>query len=253
MSASGCNINIHGCMFECVELKDGNGSAINSCVVGGCSFVCVNSTFCNCSAMYGGGVYVVIGSDALVINMSDVTFEGKGNRASKEGNTLYVVWRSVESMEWNEFSSFEGLSEDMKGEAKVETRERGIVGMGEFVSGGGSGEEECECECECGSGSEGEGKNQIVVCTHVKMEENNRGKVVVAVVSEEEEKNGGEGCVVGMEGGEGEGEVVVEGSGVGEVNGEEVVVDMGKELTRVLQRCENIEIVMNVTYGGSNG
>ena len=59
--------------------------------------------------------------------------------------------------------------------------------------------------------------------------------------------------MVGMEGGEVSGEVVMGGSGVGEVNGEGVRVSMGNALTRVLQRCENIEIVMNVTYGGSNG
>ena len=76
--------------------------------------------------------------------MSDVSFEGKGNRASKEANTQYVVWRSVESMRSEEFSSFVGLGEGLKEEAKVETRKRGIVRMGEFVSGGGS----------CGSGSE---------------------------------------------------------------------------------------------------
>ena len=68
------------------------------------------------------------------------------------------------------------------------------------------------------------------------------------------EENIGEGCVVGMEGGEVSGEVVMGGSGIGEVNGEGVRVNMGNALTRVLQGCENIEIVMNVTYSGaSNG
>ena len=44
--------------------------------------------------------------------------------------------------------------------------------------------------------------------------------------------------MVGMEGGEIEGEVKMGGSGIGEVNGAEVVVEMGNELMRVLERCE---------------
>ena len=159
--------------------------------------------------------------------MNDVTFEG--NSAS-EGNTLYVVWRSVESMEWNEFSSFEGSSEE---EAKVETRKRGIVGMGESVSGG--------------------GMSGFAVCTQIEISESG-GTLVVEVMEEEgaeeegEEESGGEGCMVGMEGGEVSGEVEWK-----DVSGEGVVVYMGNALTRVLQGCENIEIVMNVTYGGWNG
>ena len=227
VSASGCNINIHGCMFECVELKDGNGSAMNSRVADDCTFVVVNTSLSNCSAMYGGGVYVDISGHPLLVNMSEVIYEG--NNASKEGMTLYVVWRSISNMESNEFSSFVGLSEEMDGgEAKVERWNGGIVRLEEFVRGG---------------WMSGYGVNaQIEISEDV-------GMIVVEVV----EDGGGEGGVVGMEGGEVSGEVVMGGSGVGEVNGEGVRVSMGNALTRVLQRCENIEIVMNVTYGGSNG
>ena len=236
------NVTIRDSTFESVAFDGGNGSVIDGLIGVGLSFVVVNSTFSHCSAMYGGAIYLNVSGEPLMIEMSDVLFEGKGNKASKGGNTVYVVWRSRSNMESNQFSSFVNSSEE---EAMVEMWNGEIVRLGELVSGGsGSGS---------GSGSEGEGKNQFMVCTYVKMEENNTGTVVVAVVDEEEGGEGGEGCVVGMEGGEIEGEVIVEGSGIGEVNGEEVVVEMGKELTRVLQECENIEIVMNVTYSGSNG
>ena len=39
----------------------------------------------------------------------------------------------------------------------------------------------------------------------------------------------------------------------GEVNGEGVVVDLGKALSKLLSECEDISIVMNVTYGLLNG
>ena len=48
---------------------------------------------------------------------------------------------------------------------------------------------------------------------------------------------------MGMEGGE------VEGEG----NGEGVKVNMGNELKKIMNECEDISIVMNVTYGLSNG
>ena len=138
-------------------------------------------------------------------------------------------------MEWNQFSSFVTSSEE---EAMVETWNGEIVRLGAFVSGGSG----------SGSGSEGEGKNEYKVCTEIEITEK-LGRVKVVVVDGEEE-NGGENCLVGMEGGE----VEVEGEiGKGEVNGEGVVVDMGSGLRRVLLECEDIQIVLNVTYGGSNG
>ena len=39
----------------------------------------------------------------------------------------------------------------------------------------------------------------------------------------------------------------------GEVNGEEVVMDMGSELTNVFHQCEDIAIVMNISYPILNG
>ena len=103
----GCSLNACNLIAQAFTLPDGkNGSAISARVSGGGSFVVVNSSFSNCSAEHGGAVYVVIGSDPLLINMSGVTFEG--NTATKEGKTLYVVWRGVESMTSNQFSSFVG-------------------------------------------------------------------------------------------------------------------------------------------------
>ena len=75
------------------------------------------------------------------------------------------------------------------------------------------------------------------MCTEIEISEK-VGIVKIAVVDREEEMNG-QTCVVGME----EGEVE------GEVTGEGVRVNMGRELTKVLSECEDIQIVMNVTYG----
>ena len=136
-------------------------------------------------------------------------------------------------MKEDQFKAFETSSEE---EAKVERKDGGIVGLGEYVSGGG-GIEGGECSCE----SEGEGKNGYKVCSEIEIAEKVM-RVKVAVVDREEEM-GGEVCVVGMEGGEVE----------GEVEGEGVRVSMGREFTKVLSECEDIEIVMNVTYGGVGG
>ena len=234
VSSSGCNLNISKCSFECVELKGGNGSAINSCVVGGFSLIVVNCSFGKCSAMYGGGVYVNVSGDPSMIKMSPVRFEGNENHASESGNTVYVVWRSIENMRSEAFGSFVTLNEEWNEEGKVETGKGKIVRLSEFVDGG---------------GSEGECKSGFAVCTQVRISDDDRGKVVVAVLNGEEEMSR-EGCEVEMEGGEVSGEVEMGGSGVGEVNGEGVVVDMGSELKTILERCEDISIVVNVTYGG---
>ena len=137
-----------------------------------------------------------------------------------------VTWRSVESMKIEQFSSFETSSEE---EAKVETKKGKIVTLTEFVKNGGE-----------------EKMSGYKVCAGIEISEN-VGKVKVVVVEGEEEENGGEGCVVGMEGGEVEEEVE------GVVNGERMVVDMGSELTKIMGQCEDVCIVMNVTYGLSNG
>ena len=194
----------------------------------GSSFVVLNSTFTHCSAMYGGAVYLVISGDPSLIEMSDVIFEENSASSSNGGNTLYIVWKSTSSMDSTQFDSFETSSED---EVKVETWKGTIVTFGEFVSGG------------SGCGSEGgEGKNGYKVCTEIEITEK-VGTVKVAVLDREEEMSG-QTCVVGME----EGEVE------GEVSGEGVRVNMGRELTEVLSECEDIQIVMNVTYGcASNG
>ena len=176
-------------------------------------------------------MYLMISGDPSTIEMNEVKFEGNGNTAYKAGNTLYVVWKSTSNMISDQFSSFVNASED----AKVETSKGEIIRLGEFVSSGESSEEEEE-----------EGKNGYKVCAQIEMR-NNTGKVVVIVMDEEEE-SGGEGCVVGMEGGEVSGE-----RSMGEVNGEGVVVDMGSELTQMMQECEDIEIVMNVSYSLSTG
>ena len=229
-------LNISNSSFKSIQLSEGNGSAINCHVGIDLSFVVVNSSFSYCSAIYGGAVYLMISGDPSVIELSNVAFEG--NSASTTGNTLYVVWRSMESMYSNQFSSFVTLSEEMNEEAKVETGKE-IVTLAEFVSD----EEEGS-----GSGSEGEGKNIYAVCTQIEISDS-IGKVIVAVVNETEELSG-DGCIVGMEGGEVSGDVEIE---KGEVNGEGVVVDMGSELTKVLGECEDIKIVLNITYGLSNG
>ena len=251
VSSVGSTLTISDSAFQSVALEGGNGAVICASVGEGLSFVVINSSFTQCSAMNGGAVYVVIGSDPMMINMSEVGYSG--NSASNEGNTLYVVWKSTESMRSDEFEPFMNCDEK---EAKVEEKKRGIVILREYVNGGGSSEEggECICECECesesmsgsgsGSVSEGEGKEGYRVCAQIK-QEGEIGRVVVGVMEGEGESGGG-GCVVGMEGGE----VYV---GVGEVNGEEAVVEVGDALTKVIQRCESIEIVMNVTCGGSNG
>ena len=80
----------------------------------------------------------------------------------------------------------------------------------------------------------------------------NIGKMVVAVEEKDEDSEEG-GCIVEMEGGEVSGEVEMGRDWVGEVNGEGVMVGMGSDLTAVLQKCEDIQIVVNVTYGLSNG
>ena len=242
VSSSGSSVNMSESTFESVGLSGGNGAVINSRVGDECTFVVMNSSFTHCSAMNGGAVYVVISGEPELINMSNVGYSG--NSASNEGNTLYVVWRSVESMKGEMFSSFEGASED---EAKVATGKGLIVGLGEFVSGGGGIE---DCSCESWSGSEGEGKEGYKVCAQIK-KEGNAGRVVVGVMKgkggeREGEEEWEEGCVVMMEGGE----VYV---GVGGVNGGDARVDVGDALTRVLHQCESLEIVMNVTYGLSNG
>ena len=104
-----------------------------------------------------------------------------------------------------------------------------------------------------GGGSEGECVSEFAVCTQVKITDNDTAKVVVSVADGEEEMSG-EGCIVDMEEGEVSGEVEMGRGGVGEVNGEGVVVDMGSELKKLLERCEDISIVVNITYGGaSNG
>ena len=53
-----------------------------------------------------------------------------------------------------------------------------------------------------------------------------------------------------MEGEEVEGEVEMGGVVSGEVNGEGVMVNIGREMKKVMDRCDDISILMNVTYGG---
>ena len=171
----------------------------------------------------------MVSGDPSVIEMDDLTFEG--NSASAAGNTLYVVWRSITSMNSTQFSSFVTSSEDMNKEAKVETWKGGIMTLSEVVRGGGGSE---------GSGSEK--KEGYKVCTQIETSDT-VGKIVVVVMDGEEEIGEDDGCVVEMEGGEVEGAVEM-----GEVNGEEVVLDMGKRLKEVLEECEDLQIVMNVSF-----
>ena len=190
-------------------------------------------TFTHCSAVNGGAVYVVISGDPSEIEMSNVT--GDENSASGYENTLYVVWKSTLNI--REFSSFVELSEEMNGQAKVEKWNGEIVTLREYVNGSG------------GSIVEGsESESGYKVCAELEMSEDIGKLKVVVLNGKEEEGDGGEGCVVGIEGGEVSGEVKVEGG-----NGEEIVVDMGKEMTKVFSQCEDLSIVMNVTYGLSNG
>ena len=164
-------------------------------------------------------MYLLVSGDPSLIEMNSVKFEE--NSANKRGNTLYVVWKSTSNMDSTQFSSFVSGSEEMYGEGEVERWNGDIVELEEFVNGGGSREE--------GSGSEGEEKkNRYTVSTWIE-KEGKLGKVIVAVGEEEEE---------GSE---------------GEVNGEGVVMNMEKELKNLLEQCDEIEIVMNVTYGLSNG
>ena len=159
--------------------------------------------------------------------MNNLTFEG--NSAFQEGNTLYLVWKSTSTLSSEQFGLLS--IEEWNEEAKVKRWNGKNVTLNEFVSEG--------------------WMNGFAVCTQIDMSEN-VGKMVVAV-KEKDEENGEEGCVVGMEGGEVSGEVEMGRGGAGEVNGEGVMVDMGSDLTEVLQKCEDIQIMMNVTYGLSNG
>ena len=216
-------------------------------------FVLDRVSFVECSAKYGGAIYLVISGDPCVMEMSGVMFEGNGNVGYSAGNTLYIVWKSISNIYIAQLSSFirERSEEEEEGggggngeEVRIETWKGKIVGLEEFVS--------------------GRWMNGFEVRTEIDVSDS-IGKVVVEVMEEEEEKGeeeeegeeegeegeegSGEGCVVGMEGGEVNAEVYM-GKKVGEVNGEGVVVDVGKELKRVLEECEEIKIVMNVTYGG---
>ena len=184
-------------------------------------------------------MYVTISGDPSLINMSDIIFEGKGNSARKEGNTLYVVWKSTSNMTSEEFSSFWGLSGESN-EAKGETSNGEIVPLTKVVGGGGV-------------------RDGYKVCAQIDVTDNAATLTVSVMDKGEEEEGEGEGeggegesgeeesgggeCVVGMEGGEVE----------GEMNGEGVRVSMGKELKKIMTECEDISIVMNVTYGLSNG
>ena len=170
---------------------------------------------------------MIVSGTPSQIAMDRISFEGNGNSAYTAGHTLYVVWRGVESISSKEFSSFENSS---KLEGQVETW-KGVIGsLAELLSGGWS----------------VEGKNQFAVCTQLDVS-GNVGKVVV-MVDEVVESINGTRCVVGMEGEEVNGDV-----SVGEMNGKAASVDMGSELTSVMQKCEDIKIVMNVTFGESNG
>ena len=140
-------------------------------------------------------------------------------------------------MKWEQFSSFATCDES---EVKVERWNGKIVGIAEFVKGG--------------------WRSGYGVCTHIDISENVTTLVVEVVDGEEEveeeesgEESGENRCIIGMEGGEVEGEVEMGGVGSGEVNGEGVVVNMGREMKKVMDGCEDISILVNVTYGASNG
>ena len=180
-------------------------------------------------------MYLMVSGDPSLISISNISFEE--NKARKEESTLYVVWKSTLSITSNEFSPFVNANGD---EAKMETLKGEIVTLAELLSGEGGGGGSSE------EGGEGEGKNTFAVCAVVAMS-GNVGKVVV-IVDEDEEMSSGEGCVVGMEGEDVKGEVKM-----GEVGREGAVVEMGNELTNVLKQSEDITIVMNVSYGLSNG
>ena len=183
-------------------------------------------------------MYASISGDPSLINMSDIIFTGKGNSAAKEGNTLYVVWKSTSNMTSEEFRSFSTLSAESN-EAIIEMWTGEIVTFGEFGSGGENSEEEGSLS---GSGSDRLCGTIYKVCTQIEVS-NNTGIVKVEVTNGEEETSGREGCAVGMEGGEVE----------GDVNGEGVKVNLGNELTTLFHHCDTISVVMNVTYGLSNG
>ena len=230
MCSYGSTLTLSHSTIEKVALAGGNGSAIHSILGVDSSLVVVNCSFSNCSARYGGAIYLLISGVPLLIDMSDVTFEGKGNSASKEGNTLYVVWHSTSTICSDQFRSFVEVSEEWSEETKVETWKGNTKPLREFVNVG--------------------ERSGFGVCTQIK-KEGNVGTVMVAVVDEtvaEEEEVGGDGCVVRMEGGEVSGEVEL-----GEVNGEVVKVNMGSELKKIMEECEDIQIVMTVSSDLMNG
>ena len=236
VSSYGSTLNISSSVFKDVALTEGNGSVISARIGDGSSFVILNSSLSGCSSVYGGALYLVIGSDPAIIGMNDVTFIGNENSASKSGNTLFVVWKCTSNMNSEQFRSFVTLSEETNNEAKVETWKRGIMTLAHFVSGEGTSEEGEGSSC----GSEGEGKNGYKVCTQIEMSAN-IGRVVVVVVDEKEEIREDK-CTVGMEEGEVSGEVEM-----GEVNREGITVNLRNEFKKILEECEDIEIAMNIS------
>ena len=179
---------------------------------------------------------MIVSGIPLMIEMNNWIFKGEGNQAEKGGNTLYIVWKSTMDMNREDFSSFAELNEEEEEEVKVERWNGKIVGMGELMKGG--------------------WRSGYGVCAYIEISEK-VGRLTVEVVDGEgegEEEGEGEGsgekrCIIGMEGGE----VEMGGEVRGEVNGGGVVVDMGREMKKIMEGSEDIEIVMNVTYGLSNG
>ena len=125
--------------------------------------------------------------------------EGNENSAV-DGNTLFVVWDRVKTMEAEQFSCFITSDEEVNEEAKVEMGDGRIVRVEEGVSGGGSGE-----------------MKRVAVCAQIGMGSESVGRVAVSVMEEEEMRE--EGCGV----------------------------EMGSELTRIVQQCEDLQIVINMS------
>ena len=237
------SLYVYNSSFQSVRLSKGNGSVIYAGIGQDFSFVIEESSLLNCSAEYGGAIYLILSTDPSRIEMKTLTFaeEGSRNEASVEGNTLYIVWnwKSVLNIPEDLFSSFVPFSESAN-EVKVEMSNTRTVTLEELL-GSGSGIGEC-------TGGEVTG---FVVCTQIEIySEENVGKVIVSVKDEggEEEEGSEYGCNVEMESGDIKTEM-----GRGEVNGEEVVMDMGSELTKVFHKCEDVSIVMNLSYPLFNG